>query len=362
MEEKNYDQGYVAFNNGLITSIGDMQDITADRDDFDAGGGYVLPGFVDAHTCIGLKEESLRHEGVDWNESSAPITPQMNALDGFNPRDGAIVNALNGGVTTAVAIQGNMNLIGGQGIAIKLHGHIPAEMVIKMPCAIKFSLGEEPKTAYGGRGRSPVTRLAAAAMIREALMKARTYWEKGSSAIDYASEALAPLFKGEIPAYFHADRGDDIITALGICKEFGFDCVIVHGAESPTAAEQIKGANAKVIAGPLVLTNYSYETRNAGVQIPMELYEKSVSFCITTDHHASPIEYLSVSAALAVREGLPEDIALKSVTIEPARIAGIAHRVGSLAVGKDADILVFSQHPFYYASQIKVFANGEQIR
>lgn len=363
MEEESFEQGYIEFNNGKIISLGDMKEIIPEKEDIDAKGGYVLPGFIDAHTCLGLKEESNRYEGVDWNETSSPITPQMNALDGFNPLDGAVSYALNGGVTTVVAVQGNSNLIGGQATAIKLAGRNPWKMVIKNPCAIKISLGEEPKLAYAGKGKAPITRMAEVAMLREALNKAKAYMESGAAYIDYESLALIPLLKGEIPAYIHALRGDDILTALRLSEEFNFKCIIVHGAESPYLAEQIKKAGASVIIGSLVLTNYSYETRNLSLQVPRELYKKGVPFCITTDHHMSPIEYLSVSAALAVREGLPMDVALRSITIEPANIAGISDRVGSLAVGKDADIAVFTKHPFKYDARLAaLFINGEKVR
>lgn len=363
MEGPVIENGYIEWQNGIISLLGNMDEITPGPDDYDAHGGYVLPGFVDAHTCIGLKEESHRYEGVDWNEESNPLTPDADAFDGFNPLDYALAHALRGGVTTAVVSPGNTNLIGGQAFAAKLAGKNPAAMVVKRPCAVKFSLGEDPKNTYAPRKHAPVTRMAELAMLREILGQAKRYEADAPRKKDRRLEALLPLLRGEIPAYIHANRADDIVSALRLAEELSFRCVIVHGAESPDVAEELKAAGTPVIVGSLVLTNYSYETRNAGLHVPAQLWEKGVPFCITSDHHMSPIEYLSVCAALSIRFGLPEEAALRAITIDAARIAELDQQVGSLHPGKDADIAVFNNHPFSYDAQLHaLFVGGTRIQ
>lgn len=356
------EDGYIEFNNNIITSIGEMHNTDAGTGDFDVEGSYIFPGFIDAHTCIGLKEESNRYEGVDWNEESFPLTPELDAFDGFNPQDFALKHALRGGVTTAIVSPGNTNLIGGQTVAMKLAGDNPFKMVLKRPCSIKFSLGEEPKKAYGSRNHAPCTRMAELAMLRDILHRTEQYMNGAKAEYDAKTEALLPLLLKKVPAYIHANRADDIVSALELSKEFGFRCVIVHGAESFAAAKEIRAAGSAVIAGSLVLTNYSFETRFADLDVAARLWKQDVPFCITSDHHMSPIEYLPVSAALTMRAGLPMEKALSAITYDAARIAEIDDRVGSLEVGKDADIVIFNKHPFEYDAQLTaLFVNGNRV-
>ena len=255
MEGQNYENGYVDFENGVITALGNAADAPAcDGEVFDAQGGYILPGLIDAHSHIGISEEGFRWEGEDCNETTSPVTPDLRAMDGFYPFDIAIPKARKAGVTTVVVCPGSTNVIGGQTAAIKLSGCGDVEqMVLKSPCSIKCAMGENPKRNYGEcKGRSPMTRMATAAIFRNTLTKAQRYLKKkeaGEDLFDPEMEALIPLLKREIPAHIHAHRSDDILTALRIVKEFNLRCSIIHTTGGSAIVPQIAAAGIIPIVG-----------------------------------------------------------------------------------------------------------------
>ena len=360
------EKGYVEIKSGKIAKIGEMDsDFTADKSDYDALGGWIVPGIIDAYTFIGLREVGGGDLGNDSNELSSPFTPEMSAADGIYPKDKAFGYALKAGVTAAVTSPGNMNVIGGQAVVIKFRGRTASEMVLKSPSAIKISLGDEPKAAWADRGKGPQTRVAALAMLREMLDKACEYKsqiKEGKCEKNPKLHALLPLIKGEIPAFIHAQRTDDILSAIEISKEYNFKCVIVHGAESGMVAEYIKKDETPVILGPMLLVNSKYENRNATPATAAVLSDKGVKFAISSDHFNTPIQYLPVSAAVCVRYGLDETKALKAITIYAAEIAGVSDRIGSLETGKDADIVVFNHNPLSYKATAQiVFIDGEIV-
>ena len=244
MEGQRYENGYIDFENGVITAVGDSKDAPAYNGEvFDAYGGYIMPGLIDAHSHIGISEEGKRWEGEDCNETTDPVTPDMRAMDGFYPRDSAIPKARKAGVTTVVVSPGSTNVIGGQTAAIKLlDSNDVEEMVLKAPCSIKCAVGENPKRNYMNKGRAPMTRMATAAVLRNTLTKAQRYLakkEKGEDLFDPEMEALIPLLKREIPAHIHAHRSDDILTALRIMKEFNLRFSIVHTTEGHEIIPQL---------------------------------------------------------------------------------------------------------------------------
>ena len=367
MEGQNYENGYVDFENGVITALGNAADASAyDGEVLDAQGGYILPGLIDAHSHIGISEEGFRWEGEDCNETTSPVTPDMRAMDGFYPFDIAIPKARKAGVTTVVVCPGSTNVIGGQTAAIKLSGCNDVEqMVLKAPCSIKCAMGENPKRNYGeNKGRSPMTRMATAAIFRNTLTKAQRYLAKkeaGEDLFDPEMEALIPLLKREIPAHIHAHRSDDILTALRIVKEFNLRCSIIHTTGGCAIVPQIAAAGIIPIVGPCTGPAGKPETVGGSLALGAKLHEAGVDFCLTTDHDVEALWFLPYFSSLTVREGLDEESALRAITINGAKAAGVEDRVGSLKVGKDADIVVFSGHPFHYLTKTSaVFINGKR--
>jgi len=344
VEDGVFPDGYLETADGVIKAAGPMEDITPLPGDIDLEGAYILPGLVDAHTSLGLKEDSMRREGNDWNEHGWTIGPDLRAADGFNPQDRAVRYALEGGVTTVAVAPGNENLVGGQMAAVRLCADRPGEMMADPFCALKISLGEQAKKTGG----PPCTRMAVGAMLRE--------WLGGAGGRSGALEAVLQRRK---PVFIHANRCDDIAFAVRLSQEFGFRCVIVHGADALLAAELLHESDIPVLAGSILLTPDQYETRNMDMDLPAKLARAGVRFALTTDHHMSPIQSLSVAAALAVRDGLSEDRALEAITLEPARLLGLENRIGSLRAQKDADFAIWSASPFSYLGRVqKVFIRG----
>ena len=367
MEGQRFENGYVEFENGKITAFGDMADAPAyGGETFDAQGGYILPGLMDAHTHIGIGEEGLRWEGIDYNEITNPVTPQLRVIDGFNPFDTAIPKAVAGGVTTVGVAPGSANVIGGQIAAIKLRGKRVDDMILKAPAAMKFALGENPKNCYGNHDKAPKTRMMSAALIRDALMKAKRYLEKkekGEDVYDAECEALLPVLKREIPMHVHSHRTDDMLTAMRIAREFDLRICIVHATRSAKIADVLEGMDFIPIVGPSEGPASKPECVDGSFATAGILCRHGLTPAITTDHDVQPLWLLPMYAAMCVREGMEEEAALKAITIVPARALGVEDRVGSIAVGKDADIAVFSGHPFHYMTKATaVFIDGLRVK
>ena len=367
-------RGYVAFEGGRITAVGAMEELT-DRvgPELDAAGGHILPGFIDAHCHLGLFGDALGFEADDGNESTDPCTPQLRAIDGVNPLDRCFAEARAGGVTTVLTGPGSANPIAGQFLALKTDGRWVDEMVVKAPAAMKFALGENPKSVYNDRKETPVTRMATAAIIREELAKALEYQDKQDKAdqdpdedmpdFDAKLEALLPVLKGELPAHFHAHRADDIATAVRLSREFNLKYVIVHGTEGYKISDLLAQEGAAVITGPCLTDRSKPELVGQTLANPALLAKAGVRVAICTDHPETPIQYLPLCAAMAVRGGMEEEEALAAITRNPAEIAGIGHRVGTLTPGKDADIVVTQGHPFDWNGKVQaVFLEGKQVK
>lgn len=367
IEGERIENGYVDFENGKITAFGMLSDApTFAGEVLDANGGYILPGLIDAHTHIGISEEGLRWEGEDCNEKTSPVTPDMRAVDGFYPLDTAIPKAVAAGVTTAIIAPGSANIIGGQIAAIKLHGNCVDDMVLKAPCAIKMALGENPKNAYGERkGVAPMTRMATSAILRDTLTKAQRHMtkkEKGEDVYDAQLEALIPLLRREILVHFHAHRSDDILSAMRIAREFNLRYTIVHATKSFDIISYIKEAGIIPIIGPSCGPNGKPETVGGSFRTSGLLHKQGIEVAITTDHDVTPLWLLPHFAAMNMREGLDEMAAFRGITINAAKVAGVDDRVGSIRVGKDADIVVFDGHPFHWMTRAQaVFIDGARV-
>lgn len=367
------ENGEVLIENGRIVAVGAHVDAPADAQVIDASGMLVSPGFIDAHCHIGMHEEATRWEGNDTNEYSDPVTPQVRAIDSINPFDEAFECAIKGGVTTAITGPGSANVIGGSFCALKLHGKCVDDMLIKDNVAMKIAFGENPKGAYGQNGRkAPVTRMMTAALLRENLMKARRYMEEVDEAekdpekkrpFDMKLEALLPVMRGEIPLKSHAHRADDILTSVRIAKEFGVRITLDHCTEGHLIVDKLAEFGLPVLIGPSLGSKTKQELREKSFATPGILEKAGLCVSIITDAPVVPLYYLPLCAGLAVREGMSYEGAWKAVTINPAKVAGIDARVGSLEVGKDADIAIFAGDPLRdIASRAKyVLVNGEIV-
>jgi imidazolonepropionase-like amidohydrolase len=343
--------GWVETEGGSIKTVGEGVPADIPADAVDADGGMLLPGFIDAHTHLGIIEDSLDFEGDDCNESTDPFTPQMRAIDGINPFDRCFEDARMRGITAVASGPGSANACGGEIAAIKTYGRRIDNMLIKN-CGIKFALGENPKNVYNGREETPITRMAIAALIREGLYKARRYVHDMDSyysdsenydppEYDIKCEALMPLLERKVKAFFHCHRADDICTAMRIAKEFGLDPVIVHGTEGRLIADIIAAEEIPVICGPLICDRCKPEMRGLELENASLLHESGVKIAICTDHTVIPVQYLPLSAQAAVKGGLGFGEALKTLTINPAAILGIDDVTGSVTEGKDADIQLY---------------------
>jgi len=370
------DGGTVLIVDGRIAAVGgpDLKPPPG-MDVIDAAGRWVLPGLVDAHTHLGAREEGEGWAGHDTNELTGPIQAHVRVLDAVNPADEGFRDAIGGGVLTAGITPGSGNPIGGQTVAVHCWGRTVDDMVLRSPAGMKSALGENPKRVLGERRVNPSSRLGTAAAIRTALVDALNYLEKEkdqdqeptervrqSQSRDLKHEALARVLRREIPWRQHCHRADDIATALRLAEEFGYDLVIDHGTEGYMIADKIAAAGVPVVTGPLITARSKVELRNRTMANPGLLAAAGVTVAIATDHPVVPIHLLIVQAALAVREGLDRDTALRAVTINPARIMRVADRIGSLAVGKDADVVLWSGDPFDVMSRVEAaYIGGREV-
>lgn len=355
---------------GRIAAVG--KDIDGEgAKTIDLSGKFVTPGFIDAHCHIGLFEDSLGFEGDDGNEMTDPVTPQLRAIDAIYPTDRTFDEALAAGVTMAITGPGSANVIGGQFAAVKTFGRTVGEKLVSSPVAMKIAFGENPKRVYYGQKKSPSTRMATASILREALFKAKEYMEKKEAAagdlaktpaFDLKWESLIPVLRKEIPLKAHAHRADDIMTAIRITEEFGLRITLDHCTEGHLIADIIAAKGLPAIVGPSFSDRSKVELRNLTFETPAILSKAGVKIAIMTDSPVIPSQYLPLCAKLAVRNGLEPEEALKAITINPAEIVGLANRVGSLEVGKDADLVVFDRHPLAFEAEVeRVFVNGNEV-
>ena len=343
--------GYVLIDNdGKIASVGITMEETPDMHVIDAEGRLVTPGCVEAHCHIGVHNSTMRWEGADFNEKSDPITPHMRAIDGINPLDETFMLAVQYGVTSACTGPGSANVVGGTFAAIKLVGKCVDKMIIKNPVAMKCAFGENPKGVYGQNGnKTPVTRMATAALLRELLFKTRNYLAAKDSGkeptFDIKLEAMAPVIKKEIPLKAHAHRADDIFTAIRIAKEFDVNLTLDHCTDGLLIADELAEEGYPAFVGPSFGSKSKIELGHKSFITAGILHAAGVPISIITDAPVTPLECLPMCAGLAVSAGLPYEEAWKAITVNPANQTGIGDRVGSLEVGKDGDVVIWSDDP-----------------
>ena len=344
-------------------------EIPAGTEIVDAEGLQVYPGFVEAHGHIGLDGYGIGYEGMDYNELNDIISPQMRGIDGVKPMDPALPKAAAAGVTCVCVGPGSANVLGGTFTTIKTVGKRVDDMVVRDGVAMKCAFGENPKRVY--RDKKDSSRMTTAALLRETLFKAREYMEKKEAAGDDVSkrpafdmklEAMIPVMKKEIPLKAHAHAAEDLFTALRIAREFDLKITLEHVTEGHLIVEELAKENVPLAVGPTLTSASKFELRNKSWITPGVLAAAGCQVSIITDSPVIPQEYLPLCAGLAVQAGMDPFAALQAITINPAKHAGIADRVGSLEVGKDADMVITDGCPFEVSTKVKhVFIDGKRV-
>ena len=388
------ENGTILIEDGRIIALGKDVDIPNGTDVYDATGKVVMPGLIDAHCHTGIFADGIGFHEFDGNEITDPITPHLRAIDAIHPGDTAFKDLRKGGVTTINTGPGSANLIGGQFACIKTKdANTIEDMVVMSPSGMKMALGENPKRVYGEQQKTPSTRMANAAQLRSVLVETQNYrnkwaryeekhsyfrdrlrqWqmkpehdrderpeEPDPPERDIRMESLVPVLEGKLRAMIHCHRADDIMTAVRIAEEFGLRFSIEHATEGFKIADILAEKDVPCVVGPILFSRTKYELREMTPRNPAILSNAGVKVAIQTDE-MSAVRYLTLNAAVAVQQGMNEDEALRAITINPAEIIGVAHRVGSLEVGKDADLVVFNGHPLDYRSVPKlVLIDGER--
>ncbi|MCI8695073.1 MAG: amidohydrolase [Lachnospiraceae bacterium] len=349
--------GCIRIQDGKIAEIGRRDEVKFHpapcEEVIEIRDGLIMPGIIEAHCHMGITEEKKGMEGDDCNETVDPVTPYLRALDAVNTMDAAFDDAVRAGITSAMIGPGSSNVVGGQFAFLKTRGRRVDDLVVKAPAAMKVAFGENPKVNYSGQGKSPSTRMAIAAILRQELNRAKAYQEKKRKALengeefeeDFTLECWLPVLRGEISLKAHVHRVDDIFTAVRIAREFGLKMTLDHCSEGHLIAEELAGEGFPAIVGPDLASRNKIEVQNMAFKTVGVLNRAGVMTAITTDHPVSLIQSLPLCAGLAVKSGLALEEGYKAITIHPAVICGVADRVGSLEVGKDADIAIFTGNP-----------------
>lgn len=361
MESKQPIRADLLIKKGKIVNISRNINPIEGMDVVDAKGMGVFPGLIDAHSHIGIAEERTSIQCDESNEGTNPVTCEIRAIDGVNPMDSAFHNALAAGITGVMVGPGSANVIGGQFAFIKTAGRCIDKMIVKAPAAIKIAFGENPMLFYGNNGNMPSTRMGIASLIRAELFKARQYLESDNEK-DFQLECYRPLFDGKIPLKAHVHRGDDILTAIRIAQEFGVKLTLDHCTEGHLIADEIAESGFPVIFGPALASRTKEEVSLSDFKTAGILQKAGVLVALTMDHPVTRIQYLPLSAALAAKEGMDQWEALKAITINAARICGVDDRVGSLKVGKDADMFICDGSPLDINSSVRTtIVNGTVV-
>ena len=352
------ENGYVLIDGEKIADVGDAKSVpNVEAKVIDADGKYITPGFIDAHCHLGMWEDSLAFEGDDGNESTSAITPYIRAIDGMNVADVTFKEGLDVGITTACIGPGSANPIAGVFSTLYTHGNVADNMMITPKAAMKFSLGENPKLVHGKKGKEPLTRMGIAALIREALYNAKKDEE------NFKNSDLKKVADGKLLAKFHAHRADDICTAIRIAKEFNLKFSIEHATDALLVEDYIKQNNVPLNLGPFLTDRSKPEMKNLSLDTPASLIEKGHRIAMISDHPASNINLLTLSVMYLIKNGISRYDALKTITCNAAENIGIFNLCGSLAKGKNADLVMFNGKPLDFMSSVQgVYIKGVKVK
>lgn len=360
----------IILKNGKILSLGKDIDLSDCKEIIEGNNRIITPGIIDAHTHLGLSESGVGKEGIDTNEGTNPLTPFLSVRDGINMKDLAFESFRASGITTVGILPGSGNIIGGTGLALKCKGIIVDDSVLKDPIGMKAALGENPKNNYGNKKKSPSTRMGNASVLREALLKAKEYLEALNSSKedkkefdnDKQSRALLPVIKREIPLIIHCHRHDDIVTAIRISKEFNIRYVLDHVTDGNLVNRLIKQENIHCGVGPTLNYGSKVENKNRDFKTPIVFDREGIPFCFITDHPVIDGRNLVLTASIATQWGMTDEDALRAITLSAAEHIGIEERVGSLEVGKDADLVIWSDNPLEFTSFVDItIIDGEIV-
>jgi len=370
MSKETLENASLLWQEEKILAVGEHLNLPDNTEITDLQGKTVVPGFIDAHTHLGILEEIYQIEGDDLNEDTDPVTPQMRALDAVNPYDLAFHDAVQGGITTVMTGPGSSNVIAGTSLVMKTAGKDLRKMVLVAQAGLKVAFGENPKRTYYEQKKTPVTRMGIAALLRQAFIDAQVYGIKKQKYLEDGEildrelglETLLEVLQRKMPLRAHAHRADDIMTALRIAEEFGLELIIEHGTEAHKLIAELTEANIPIVIGPSFSNRAKVEMAEISWKTAVRLNEAGVLVALTTDHSVTPVQYLPLCAALAVKHGMDEMEALKAITINPAKILKQDHRIGSLEANKDADMVVMSGHPLDWRTRIeRVYINGAKV-
>ena len=358
------EQGTILLDGAKIAAVGTDVAIPADAQVIDVEGRIVTPGFIDAHTHIGIDEEIHQPIGDDCNEMTEPNTAELRAMDAINYRYLSFQDAVKAGITTVMITPGSANVFGGLVAVMKTAGRTYKEMLLNGEAGLKMAFGENPKRVYGEKDKTPSTRMATMAIARQGFYEAKEYLKKSEEDREFSlqTEHIAKALDGGIPVRAHAHRADDIMTAIRLRDEFHLDLVVEHCTDGHLIVDELKEAGVPVAVGPSLSNRAKVEMENVTFRTPGVLASAGIDVAIITDAPCTPIQYLPICAGMAMREGMTEEDAFKALTIVPAKILKVDDRLGSLTVGKDADVVVWNNHPMEIMGRPEmVFVNGKQI-
>ena len=381
-EEEIIENGTILINNGKIEAIKEGKETPEGYEVIDASDNFILPGFIDSHTHQGLWDGTVGWAGFDGNEMTNPNTAHVRSIDAINPETPALEEARIGGVTTIQTGPGSGNVIGGTNIIIKTwcKSKIIDDLIVKEPSSLKSALGENPKRVYGTDKKMPSTRMGTGAVFRQAFIDAQNYnkkwedyerkkqaFEKGETDKfpeepdrDLNKEVILKVLKKEIPLNMHCHQANDIVTAIRFKEEFGYDLMLVHATEGHKIADYLANKGIPCSIGPSLVGMEKVELRNITFETPFILWKAGVKISLQSDSFTR-LRHFHILPCMAVKEGLPINEALKAITINAAEMIGVEDRLGSLEIGKDADLVIWTEHPVenFYAENKLVFINGE---